>query len=502
MSARRSIVRAALPVLALAGSAGAAGPAPVAHAGARAAVSSCAALPPPPGALVGIPARGQVDVRRTALVTEATTNLATAGVAPAVGFGSAVLNADVNGDHCLDLVVGAPHTASAGPDTGAVDIFLAVPPGSATAPGPGGYDTSHVIRIDGPHPGGLFGAALAVHHRAGATDLYVGSPGYSFPGYAGAGRVYGYQILAGEHPVPSVAGAAISTQAHAGNHFGAVLDVASDLLHPGQDSNPMLAVGEPDAWVGARAGAGVVEFATIQANGTLGLWRRYSQDSAGVPGAAEAGDHFGASVSLGPDGTPTVVGAPGEDLGPARDAGMVQVLTLGPPGTRTVIGPALSQDTPGIPGVAEAGDHFGAAVLDLPGPNPGARLAYVGSPGEDVGAIGDAGQVQLITVTTTTATGGTTLTQGSGGLLDVLEPGDQTGSRLAATAQVSPVDAQPVLLVEIAAPGEDGAHTTDAGLVFVNLQDDEPDTPAWTRFGYPGGAVTGLRYGAALGRLG
>ncbi|MER7408401.1 FG-GAP-like repeat-containing protein [Streptomyces sp. NPDC000070] len=91
------------------------------------------------------------------------------------------------------------------------------------------------------------------------------------------------------------------------------------------------------------------------------------QDTAGVPGAAEAGDGFGTAVSTGDvngDGyADVVVSAPGEDIGPAKDAGSVTVLFGSASGLRTGSGvKSYTQDTAGVLGSAESWDRFGSAV--------------------------------------------------------------------------------------------------------------------------------------------
>ncbi|MEU0383564.1 FG-GAP-like repeat-containing protein [Streptomyces chartreusis] len=91
------------------------------------------------------------------------------------------------------------------------------------------------------------------------------------------------------------------------------------------------------------------------------------QDTAGVPGAGEADDGFGTSVSTGDingDGyADVVVAAPGEDVGSAKDAGSVTVLFGSASGLRTSSGvKSYTQDTAGVPGSAESWDRFGSAV--------------------------------------------------------------------------------------------------------------------------------------------
>ncbi|MFF8656602.1 FG-GAP repeat protein [Streptomyces huasconensis] len=92
-----------------------------------------------------------------------------------------------------------------------------------------------------------------------------------------------------------------------------------------------LAVGVPGATVGGQAKAGYVNVVWGGANG-LGAHgsTTVSQSTAGVPGTAEAGDKFGKAVDsndMNGDGyADLVVGAPGEDMGTALDAGSVAIV--------------------------------------------------------------------------------------------------------------------------------------------------------------------------------
>ena len=88
---------------------------------------------------------------------------------------------------------------------------------------------------------------------------------------------------------------------------------------------------------------------------------RLDQNSAGVPGVAEAGDRFGRSldtVNVICDGTSRLaVGVPGEDVGSAANAGSVQLFSSDESNLAPGVG--LTQDTAGVSGVAEPGDLFG-----------------------------------------------------------------------------------------------------------------------------------------------
>ncbi|HEY5786370.1 MAG TPA: hypothetical protein VIT65_16505, partial [Microlunatus sp.] len=107
---------------------------------------------------------------------------------------------------------------------------------------------------------------------------------------------------------------------------------------------------------------------------TEGTVRTLDQNSAGMAGSVEAGDQLGASVSSVQYGSSVahLVGAPGEDVGRVRDAGMVQ--TIGN-------GKGWTQSTSRIPGNAESGDRLGASLAGSP--STGATKPLVGIPGED-----------------------------------------------------------------------------------------------------------------------
>ncbi|MFI5630611.1 hypothetical protein ACIA8E_14735 [Streptomyces sp. NPDC051664] len=92
----------------------------------------------------------------------------------------------------------------------------------------------------------------------------------------------------------------------------------------------------------------------------------FYQDTAGVPGTAEDGDEFGQSLSVGDvnaDGYADVlVGSPGEAIGTLQYAGTAVLLRGSAAGLTTTKAAGYTQNTAGVPGTAEAGDQFGAAV--------------------------------------------------------------------------------------------------------------------------------------------
>lgn len=456
--------------------------------------------------VVGMPAAddatGAVDVRGSGTAPLVLTAAALgAGTGPGQRFGAAVVMTDLDDDGCSDLVVSAPlegqsaASDGAGGAEGQVHIVFGSPTGLLTT---GAITVPHASSaLDG------FGTSLAVVSRttgAGEVrDLYVGAPGADVGAAPDAGEVFRYVVRPDATHRVSVTfaevrhegAAGVTGIAETGDRFGSVLAPARGGV----------LVSAPLEDVGTVVDAGAVWHLTVTDEGAPTTSRGWSQDTAGVPGRAEAGDRFGSSLDA--RGSTAVVGVPREDVGRLVDAGSVQVLRLRPGRGRYVLGPGLTQDSPGIPGAAEAGDRFGEAVatgvwflcqenVDL----------AIGAPGEDVGTTADAGTVTLVADGVPAGTPGCApkvLRQGSG-LAGATEAGDAVGSVLGHLTSPNDVDedARDPLLVGV--PLEDVGATPDAGIVqpaFGGLVANGVLRPALTS---SGGALPAQRYGAVLTR--
>ncbi|MFG2606613.1 FG-GAP-like repeat-containing protein [Streptomyces sp. NPDC048514] len=131
--------------------------------------------------------------------------------------------------------------------------------------------------------------------------------------------------------------------------------VLGDPTDPGTYKKTGYKGGQISVWYGGPNGPDPAQTPTV-----------IHQDTPGAPGAAEAEDMFGSSIGTGDvngDGYADVaVGAPGEDVGKATEAGAVTILFGSASGLTTKGARTYTEDTAGVPGAAEAWDQFGQSV--------------------------------------------------------------------------------------------------------------------------------------------
>ncbi|NGN65597.1 integrin-like protein [Streptomyces sp. A7024] len=350
-------------------------------------------------------------------------------------FGASVTLADTSGDGIAELLAGVPgeDVTDRGTDAGLVTVVTGAPGG----PGPGANVLS------GPAASAAYGKSVAAAEMTGDDNLEIL--------IGGTDKVVARVILGEDSVVSTVVAAPMGgrapilttgdfdndgraelavgywtagdpfTQSHvrvwswdAGasqlanvwntDNAGVTALAAGDFNGDGNDD---LALGEcreiadeniddpcgPEAV--AKGGGIHLHYGDAAAGNWFGTGTEtLYQDTAGVPGVAEAGDRFGAALGVADvnrDGRDDLLaGAPGEAIGDRAGAGAVTRLSGSAQGLLDSAGAAKAvawnQDSANVPGVAEAGDAFGAAAATADYDRNGVPDVTVGSPGENASA--------------------------------------------------------------------------------------------------------------------
>ena len=236
---------------------------------------------------------------------------------------------------------------------------------------------------------------------------------------------------------PSPAHAQIVGGLESDEHFGSAL-AYGDFNGDGFDD---LAVGVPDEdiFFGSDrvASAGAVNVIYGTADGLDDednqLWR---QGSAGIAGATEAFDLFGATLAVGDFNGDSyddlAIGVPFEDVGAVGNAGAVNVIYGSTSGLQTAFNQIWTQDDL-VLSDPEADDRFGSSLAAGDVDDDGYDDLVVGAPREDISTVESAGVVHLIFGADTglSATGNRAWTRSTAGQGDV-GTFDQFGWALAA----------------------------------------------------------------------
>ncbi len=381
-----------------------------------------------------------------------------------LGMGSALATGDFDGDGADDLAMGAPLAA----DSGLVGAGMVV-----LRYGDGGVDllVQSTSGLAVAETGDRYGAALAAGDLDcdGYDDLAVGIPWEDVGNSLDTGAVLVYYGSAGG--LPSAAGdrLLLADVDASGNQnfadFGTVLTVLA------YATVTELAIASPWHDIPLASDTGAVYVVPhecpgvgFQTDSTL----RLIQGVGGVSGFADDGDVFGSALAGGDfngDGRVDLgVGAPGNTWG-ATPEGAIQIFYAALGGLGIGDDELWYQDSDGVPGAAEDGDQFGAALAAADFDGDGYDDLAVGVPGEDVGALAEAGGVNILFGSAAGITGGASqyFDQDNAGVVGTAEAQDHFGQALAA----GDFDGNRRADLAVGVPDENVGVFADAG--FVNV---------------------------------
>lgn len=396
-------------------------------------------------------------------------------------FGEALDVGYVDGDGCADVLIGVPgkkvgkeHRA------GAVVVVF----GSVDGLGRGRPSAVWTQRTPGvpgaPERGDRFGSVIALPtDLSSAPQLHsaaIAAPREDVRTADDAGAVFYMEFGSAGRPVEEAARRitqdfpGLDDSAEQGDRFGTSLVLA----RMAADGSANLFVGTPRESIGGLARAGVVDVISDVGTPATSFGVQWTEDDMQVDDPVEAGDSFGAAISLGVSGYTgnfeLTIGAPREDL-QQRNAGRVFVVdeigeSFAPDAVFT-----LDQTDAELLETAERGDRLGATLFAVPILiNGGQTHLAIGVPGEDLLGAKNAGLVHDLSIESVDLY--RNVTQDTPNVPGTAQAGDRLGSTIGGWPRISD-----------AAPG---------ALLLGAAHDDE----------YPSGAVIVVPYSVIGGEPG
>jgi FG-GAP repeat protein len=390
-------------------------------------------------------------------------------------FGSPLASGDFNSDGFDDLAIGVlGEDVGTVANAGAVNVLRGSAAG-LTAAGDQFWHQDVAGVESAAESDDVFGSALAVgdFDSDGFDDLAIGVRGEDVGAIASGGAV---NLLRGSAAGLTATGAQIWHQNSAAVEGGAESgDLFGDALAVGDfdsDGFDDLAIGLRGEDVGTAANAGAVNLLRGAAAGLTAAGDQiWTQDSANVESAAEGDDGFGDALAVGDfddDGFDDLaIGVAGEDVGVIENAGAVNVLHGSAAGLTATGDQIWHQDVAGVESAAEASDSFGSALAAADFNSDGFDDLAIGVRGEGVGAVSNAGAVNVLygSAAGLTATGDQVWHQDVAGVESTAEASDLFGDFLS----VGDFNDDGFDDLAIGVPGEDVGAVTDAGAANVLL---------------------------------